>query len=261
MDTRMKRTSFSDLKVGQYNITAFYEGHGRYNSSTLKYDLEVRPIYEYEFAADVKDTVVDNKTNATVTLPEDATGKIVIGDIEVVITEPVTVIELPSSDIVGTNNVTVKYVPDADSKYAPRELVALYNVYKVKTEITLEITNSTTANPVTIVANINATGNVTFIVNGKEYSRKISENKSTLQLNDVAGGEYKVTAVYAENAKYLNSTADDTYAVDKIASEIEEFVVNPGEIRTDETATVTVKVPGRGIVTFTVHGVDTNVTV
>jgi len=260
-DNGFNKIIFTDLKVGTYTISAYYKGHGKYNDSTLNYKLVIRPIYEYAASAVANDTVMGNTTNVTVTLPEDATGKIVIGDIEVKITEPVTVIELPSSAVVGTNNVTVKYVPDADSKYAPRELVALYNVAKVDTEIVLEITNSTTANPVTIVANINATGNVTFIVNGKEYSRKITQNKSTLELSDVAGGEYSVTAVYAGNAKYVNSTAGDKFTVEKIASEIEEFIVDPGEIQTDGTATVTVKVPGSGIVTITVNGKDTNVTV
>ena len=122
---------------------------------------------------------------------------------EVKITEPVTVIELRSSAVVGTNKVTVKYVPDGDSKYAPRELVALYNVAKVDTEIVLEITNSTTANPVTIVANINATGNVTFYVDGNIVENVTVVNGiAILNVVKPAGGEHVVNVTYNGDSAY-----------------------------------------------------------
>ena len=258
--SKFNKTAFTGLKVGTYTISAYYEGQGRYNSSTLTYGLVIRPIYEYEFSASVNDTVMDNKTNVTVNLPEDATGKIVIGDIESPVTGAKTVIELPEQNKLGKNNVTVKYVPDEDSKYSAREMTALYEISKVDTSISINIVNKTTADPVTITATITAEGNVTFIVNGKKYSKEIISNVATLELTYVAGGEYNVTAIYGGNEKYNNSTANDTYTVEKINSTI-SIEVNPSTIKTNESATVTVEVQGSGIVTITVNGVKTNVTV
>ena len=258
--SKFNKTAFTGLKVGTYTISAYYEGQGRYNSSTLTYELVIRPIYDYEFSASVNDTVMGNKTNVTVNLPEGATGKIVIGDFESPVIGAKTVIELPEQNKLGKNNVTVKYVPDEDSKYSAHEMTVLYEISKVDTSISLSIVNKTTADPVTIAAAITAEGNVTFIVNGKKYSREIISNVATLELTDVAGGEYDVTAIYDGSEKYNNSTANDTYTVEKINSTI-SIEVNPTTIKTDEGATVTVEVQGSGIVTITVNGVETNVTV
>ena len=259
-DSGFNKTVFTDLKVGTYVITAYYKGQGRFNDSTIKYELVIRPIYEYEFSAAVNNTVVGNKTNVTVNLPAGASGKLVIGDIEADVNGTQTIIELAEQTQFGKNNVTVKYVPDEDSKYAGRELTVFYDVAKVDTEIALTVVNKTTADPVTITAAIKAEGNVTFIINGKKYSREIKENAATLELTDVAGGEYNVTAVYEGNDKYAGSSANDTYTVEKIDSAI-SIDVTPDAIKTDENATVTVNVDGSGIVTFTVNGIKTNVSV
>lgn len=258
--SKFNKTAFTGLNVGTYTITAHYEGQGRYNSSTLTYELVIRPIYEYEFSASVNDTVMGNKTNVTVNLPEGASGNIVIGEIEQKVEGTKTVIELPEQKILGKNNVTVKYVPDEDSKYASRELTVLYEISKVDTSIALSVVNKTTADPVIITAAITAEGNVTFVVNGKKYSKEIISNVATLELTDVAGGEYNVTAIYDGSEKYGNSTANETYTVEKINSTI-SIDVDPTTIRTDEGATVTVNVQGSGIVTITVNGIKTNVTV
>ena len=254
------KTVFTDLKVGTYVITAYYKGQGRFNDSTIKYELVIRPIYEYDFSAAVNNTVVGNKTNVTVNLPAGASGKLVIGDIEADVKGTQTIIELAEQTQFGKNNVIVKYVPDEDSKYAGRELTVFYDVAKVDTEIALTVVNKTTADPVTITAAIKAEGNVTFIINGKKYSREIKENAATLELTDVAGGEYNVTAVYEGNDKYAGSSANDTYTVEKIDSAI-SIDITPDAIKTDQNATVTVTVDGSGIVTFTVNGIKTNVSV
>ncbi len=262
-DNGFNKIIFTDLKVGTYTISAYYKGHGKYNDSTLKYKLVIRPIYEYGASAVANDTVMGNTTNVTVTLPEDATGYILIGDKNTTVKPVKTVIELPVQDKLGKNNIAVKYVPDSDSKYAAREFTVVYDVAKVDTEITLTFVNSTTDNPVTITAAINAEGSVIFDVNGTKYSREInSDGKAVLELDNVAGGKYNVTATYAGNGFYANSSANGSFAVEKIDSALSDFKPDKDPITTDETATVSVNVgDGTGIVTFTVNGVETNVTV
>ena len=258
--TGFNKTSFEGLKVGTYNISAYYYGHGRYNASTLKYELNVHPIYEFEFTASANNTVVGNKTNVTVILPEGATGTIRIGDIEHAVDGTRTVVELPEQNTFGRNNITVEYIPDEDSKYSNRELTVLYDVAKVDTEIILSIINGTTDEEVTVTATIAAEGNVTFIINGKRYSREISDNRAVLELGQIAGGNYNVTAEYGGTYKYANSTANDTFTVWKLNSTI-SISLSKDSIKADSEATVTVTVEGTGTVTFTVNGADTNVTV
>ena len=259
-DAGFNKTTFTGLKVGTYIITAYYKGVGRYNDSTLKYKLVIRPIYDYEASAVANDTVYGNTTNVTVTLPEDATGWIVIGDIEQLIDSTKTVVELQPQTQLGINNVTVRYVPDENSKYAARNFTVLYDVDKVDTEIALTVESSTTDEKVTITAGIKAEGSVIFDINGTKYPREIIGGQAILELENVVGGKYNVTAIYEGSEKYKNSTASQLFTVEKIDSAI-SIAVNPETINADETATVTVNVDGSGIVTFNVNGVETNVTV
>ena len=259
-DAGFNKTTFTGLKVGTYLITAYYKGVGRYNDSTLKYNLVIRPIYEYEASAVANNTVYGNTTNVTVTLPEDATGRIVIGDIEQLIDSTKTVIALPPQTQLGINNVTVRYMPNENSKYAPRNFIVLYEVSKVVTEISMTVESATTEN-VIITAEIKAEGSVIFDINGTKYTREITANKAILELNNVAGGKYNVTAIYKGSEKYSNSTASRLCTVDKVDSTIPEINIDKNSINTNETATVTVNVDGSGIVTFTVNNNEINVTV
>ena len=244
---RFNKTEFTGLKVGEYTITAYYYGSQNYNTVTIPDKFTVHPIYNFEFSADVDDTVYGNATNITVNLSPDATGSIKIGNQETHIEGAVTVIELPIQNIAGKNNVIVKYIPDADSKYGASELVVYYNVAKKSTEITIaDISGIKVGDDVEIIASAYDGANIVFYVDGV----KLDSNT----LEDVSAGSHTIVASVDETDNWLSASANKTFTVTKHNVDI-SVSGTPAKVGEKSTITVTCNAD-EGIVVINVNGTE-----
>ncbi|WP_407374644.1 Ig-like domain-containing protein, partial [Methanobrevibacter sp.] len=244
ISNRFNKTEFENLPVGKYTITAHYYGTTNYNEVTVPGEFIVRPIYTFEFNATAKDTVWGNKTNVTVSLPSDATGTIKIGNIETPIEGPSTLIELPVQTVAGKNNVTVKYVPDANSRYSADEITVFYNVAKRVAEISIaDIAGVKAGDDVSVVVTAYDGADIVVYVDGVETST----------VENIAAGTHTVVATVAETDSYLAASATKTFTVTKNDVEIS---VSGSETKAGEKSTITVDITdgATGIVVINVNG-------
>lgn len=208
INNRFNKTEFEGLKVGNYTIIAFYYGSLNYNEATVPDEFTVHPIYTFEFSAEVNDTVCGNTTNATINLSPDATGSIQIGTAVHPIEGAVTVIELPVQNRAGKNSVTVKYIPDKDSKYGAREIVVYYNVVKKPTEITIaDIGDKKAGDEVAFEVSSYPNAQIVLYFDGVKLDSNTIEN--------ISAGTHTIMANVAETEQYLSGTANKTFTVTK----------------------------------------------
>ena len=240
------KTVFSNLKVGEYTITAHYYGSQNYNELTIPDEFIVRPIHEFEFSAVVNDTVWGNKTNATVKISSDATGSIQIGNVEKPIEGSVTVIELPVQEIAGKNNVCVKYIRDENSRYADKELVVYYNVAKKSAEITIaDISDIKAGSDLTVAVSAYEGADIVIYLDGEKLESNTIEN--------ISAGTHTIIATAAENSQYLKATANKTFTVTKTDIEL-SVSGTPAKVNEKSTINVVITEGVTGTVIVNVNG-------
>lgn len=94
---------------------------------------------------------------------------------------------------------------------------------------------------VTIISTINpdATGNVVFTFQGKEYLTKIENGQATLKLN-LMPGNYDIKVRYGGDKNYIPSKNNLTFTVDKLDSNLN---ITSNDIIEGENATVVITLP------------------
>ena len=237
----------SGLKVGTYNVTARFNGSERYSESEITKEFSVKQIYNYEFAVSVNDTVIGQATNATVTLPDGATGNLVIDGNEVVIS---SIITLPVQNVAGKNNVTVKYVPDEESDYAPGEFTAYYNVAKKEAEISIEVGNVEIAKDIEITVKSYDGAAIRVSVDG--IPQTLTENR--FKINATAG-VHTIIAAVAESDEYLSASANTTFEVKKLVPTLK---VNASDVKVGEKLCIDINITdsATGMVVVNVNGTN-----
>ena len=122
--------------------------------------------------------------------------------------------------------------------------------YKTSKNITITSRNTTTLTlgvkeinktDVTIISTINpdATGNVVFTFQGKEYLKKIENGQATLKLT-LMPGTYDIKVRYGGDKNYIPSKDNLTFTVDKLDL---KFNITANDIICGENATVSVILP------------------
>ena len=190
-----------NLPVGDYDVTATYEGVSTTSKVTVKSTLTT---------ADATGTYLNSKVSATFS---DVDGKDLAskrvtfkaGDKTYTATTNSKGIATADVDLeVGTYTVTA--INPVNNEQKQFKLV----IDKASSAIALDskqingvTTLTATLTPAT------ATGNVVFNVNGEEKSAPIKNGKATLTLSDLEPGDYNVTASYSGD-KNLNASTSST---------------------------------------------------
>lgn len=150
-----------------HEVKINYTGDEKYTANENTTTIKVNPITSFTFTVSVNDTKLNEKTNATIILPNDATGKIKIGDVEYDISN---IIELPVQKITGKNNITVYYIPDETAKYAKTNITVHYNVVKLNQKIELNNVNAIIGDEIKIPVTSTGNSELTVIVDATEYN-------------------------------------------------------------------------------------------
>ena len=102
---------------------------------------------------------------------------------------------------VGDKTVNVTY--NGDDRFLPSENSTNFTVGRTTAEINLVVQNITYGEIETIIAFINATGNVTLKLDGAEIDTvNIVDGKAVFDIPYLNAGNYTVEAIYNGNAKY-----------------------------------------------------------
>ena len=229
------------LEAGDKTVAVKYDGDKNYveNSTTGQFTVSKRPS---TVSASGKDIKVGNDEVITVTVPSDATGRVLVdidgvGYYGTIVNGKAKVIipELPS----GEYTATVTY--EGDGKYLPNTTTTQFTVTKVSTPISAtgdEIYQGEDAN---VVVNLpsDATGTVTITVDGKEYTEEVKDGKAKFVIPGLTEGDHVVTASYSGDKKYeANDTITDIDVIYKDSpspSQDGGDAVKPGEGAVDLT--------------------------
>ena len=200
---------YTPSKVGNYTLSAVYEGTTIYKSSNETTTLIVGEEEPYNISA--PDVIKDygGSENLEITLTK---GDTPIANANVNI-------NLLGKDYTKTTDSKGKaYMPinlnagsyDAVVSYEDVSATAKVTVNQLTTATTLSYVNNT-CDSVILTAVVNpstATGNIVFNVNGKAYTVEISNGKATYDLTNLVPGFYSVKSTYNGDTNHKISTSN-----------------------------------------------------
>ena len=254
------------LAAGNKTAVIRYSGDDKYDSSITTATFSVSKVN-----ATIESTIDDSKVGenvvVNVVLPDDATGVVLI-DIGGVgyyanVTDGVAHVEIPRIPS-GYYNVTITYT--GDDKYSSVTNTTSFNMSKVESFVVPNAINITYGESEVITLDVpeDATGNVTLVINGVEYTLSpngevlsVSPNANTytvavsggygvITISGLPEGEYTVSARYNGDDKYFVATNSTKFRVSK--SKLTMEVIDQGngtvlvKLPSDATGNVTIKV-------------------
>ena len=229
------------LSQGIYDIKAIYLGDDQYleseNATTVKVDKVPSDV---EAAAD--DITVGEKAIIEINLPSDATGVAVVTidgkDYNVTIGGGKGVLVVPGLKV-GSYDVSVKY--NGDKKYIPSSSKTAFTVKPVNTTADdVKVTDNGNGTVVITVPE-NATGNVTVIIDGKNYTANVTNGTAVVDLGNSTPGEHNITVIYSGDENHTAIEVNKTITIPKYETPIS---IDVKDAKVGETVTVTVSVPG-----------------
>ena len=256
----------SDLKADDYTVEVKYAGDNNYNEAAGSAEFSVLKITP-EMDVVVDGTVFGEDLTIDVSLPADATGKVVITvngeDYTAAIENGVASVTVSGLEA-GDYTVSVKYA--GDDNYNAAEVTKGVNVAKAQPVLGVVIADVDYGNGFVIEATLTGvnsaplSGNVLVTVNGKEYTVKVADGKGIATGDKLAAGTYAFAAAWAGDDNYNIVTENGDFKVNKIDSSV---VVNVNNIKVGEELTITVNVPSdaTGDVTVSVDGKEYNVAI
>ncbi|MBR6024818.1 MAG: hypothetical protein IK044_07710 [Methanobrevibacter sp.] len=199
----------SDLPVGNITVPVTYSGDNYYDSVEGSVNVTVNPKKTATISIDAPAITVGENATVTVTLPEDASGSVTVGD-EIVPVVNGTAVAVLSDLPVG--NITLPVTYSGDEKYNP-----------IETEVNITVNEDTSdiikapdvtkyfGGPERFVVNVtdyqgNPLENMSVVINinNKNYTRFTDENGSASIALNLPSRTYNAT-VTVEN-RTVNST-------------------------------------------------------
>lgn len=213
-----------DLIPGEYNATVSYAGDEKYNSVSkeFKFILKMDPNVDVSVE---NITVGENATVFVSVNPEIASGVTVVlnGNHTVDIVDGkgnVTVSNL------AAGNYTVKAKFEGNDKYSEYEIEKTFSVLKIRLS---EDAISVDGNKFSIDVPSQASGNFTVRAD-RDYTEMISNGKASIELTDLAPGEYDVLITYSGDDTYDSLSKTSKLIVPRydcpISANVEDIYVN-----------------------------------
>ena len=240
-----------DLKVDTYTVKVTYNGDGKYLPNNNETTFKVSKV-------DSDDIKVVDQGNGTVviTVPgEDGNVTVKVGND----TYNVTVVN--GTAVVTLNNATpgeheIEVIYSGDENHNGTSTNSTVNIPKYDTPMSIEVSDGKVGEKVKVTVNVpgNATGNVTIEINGKKYTKEITDGKAVFDVEGLLSGNKTVTATYDGDDNYVANSTTDVFKVDKNPAPISAEVDNS----TEGQVTITVNLPNdaTGYVIVNVDGVD-----
>ena len=202
--------TISNLTVGKYDISAVYDGDDKYLENSAKSSVIVAKVSDYTIDANATTVRQGENTTVTVTVPDDATGKVSVKIIN----------NTYESDI--ENGQAILNVTDLDEGLYEAEITYYGNGKYIQKSTKLNITVLPPKNVVLTVEDVekyfkgperlvvevkdiygNPLNNVSvsITINGNTYSRSVENGTASLGLN-LNSGEYIANVVFNGTDNY-----------------------------------------------------------
>lgn len=154
----------------------------------------------------------------------------------------------------GKYKVSAKYLGDLTYGTSVSNTVS-FNVSKIDSTMNINVKDITFGEIAIITANlpVSSTGNVTYIINNKNYTASVKDGVAKLELGDLTSGTYKIVAKYAGDNNYNPCENSALFKVNKIESSLK---ITLSEVKVGEDVIITVNAPSdaSGSIAFDVNG-------
>ncbi|MBE6506259.1 MAG: hypothetical protein E7Z73_11125, partial [Methanobrevibacter millerae] len=226
------------LGGGVYNITVKYLGDDKYLDVNNTTDFKVSKLPS-TVSVKADNITVGEKAVIEITVLKDATGNVTVTvdnkDYNVSVSDGKGILVVPGLKV-GNYTVDVKYL--GDRKYDENTNVTKFTVNKLETNeiIVVDQGNGT----VVVVVSGNATGNVTIIVEGQNFTGPVINGTAIINLTNVTPGTHNITVIYSGDDTHTNSTVNGTVTIPKLSTPIK---VDVSDIHVGEIAYINVTVP------------------
>ena len=240
-----------DLPVGNYTVEAIFDGCKKYEPSNNTAQFTVSKIKSVIRPIDLGNNTV------IVVVPENATGNVTIkvGNNTYVanVTNGTATITL-DNETPGTHDITVIY--SGDDNHTSTSVDSTVNIIKLDTPIKVSVKDIKVGDDevVTVTLPKDATGKVTFEIDGRKYTVDVKDGKATVNIPNLAAGSKTIAVSYSGDAKYLPNTSTAKFKVSKRESTISAKSKNIN-VGTDEVIIVNVPKDATGRVLVNINGV------
>ncbi|PWB88283.1 Ig-like domain repeat protein [Methanobrevibacter thaueri] len=209
----------SNSKI-EYTLTAL--GNGKLTASYMNINTTVN----FEFVKTnpnikitTEDIMLGDDLIVKINLPKDITGNITVK-----IDDYSQTNQINSSNLVFTfknlkaNNYIIKSLYSGDNKYLSKEISNLVSVSKYESTTSLDIGAVNVGEDVilTITPPSDATGNVTLNINNVAETLILNNSKANYTIKNIKRGDYKISATYNGDDKYLASSDSKFIEVDNL---------------------------------------------
>ena len=193
-----------NLAFGNKTVAVKYSGDDSYNENYTTGQFEVSKVPS-SISASGKDITVGKDEVITVTVPSDATGKVIItidgvgyyGDI-INGKAKIIIPELAA----GKYSATVTY--EGDDKYLESSAPVTFTVNKVKAPVRAEADDINEGEDATVIVHVpsDATGTVTITIDEKHYTANVDNGVAVFVIPGLTRGDHNIVAFYSGDDKY-----------------------------------------------------------
>ena len=248
--------SRSNIPQGNYTAVITYMGDDRFNanSTTVYFTVSRMPV---DITITAHDVFIGQEVNFTIETSKPITDQVTVridnrNYTAVLYNGKGNLIVLGQN--VGLHNVTVFYAGDKD--YLPANDTINVTVYgKLPTSVTVNVTNITVGESVTIYINLtgDVNGTVAIAMLGNPIIVQMVNGTGNYTYYNLTARDYHFTVAYFESEFYLASNATGDFTVFKKNSPISANVTNAtvGDV---EVITVNLPTNATGTVLLTVNG-------
>ena len=242
-----------DVHVGEHEVQVTYNGDDKYMPANTTTSLTVKPA---ETSPDDIKVVDQGNGTVVITVPgKEGNVTVKIGDetYNATVVNGTAVVTLTNATP-GVHEIDVAY--SGDENHTGASTKANVTIPKYETPMSIEVVPGKVDETTTVTVNVpeNATGEVTIEINGKTYSKEITDGKAVFEVDGLLSGNKTVAATYAGDDNYVLNSTTANFTVDKNPAPISVEVDNS----TSGQATITVTLPddATGYVIVNVDGVD-----
>ena len=193
--------------------------------------------------------LVDDDLIVKISLPNDISGNLTI-----------SVSNQSQFKVIDSNNLVFNFTDmvlnySGDEKYRAKEIISRLIVSKHPSFTNLNLSEINVGEDliITITAPSDATGNVSLYINNKLETLTLNESKANYAIKNITRGDYRITAIYNGDDKYLESSDYRFIEVDNINSTLSSIIedITYGEnvcvqifLNDDATGNVSVTIDG-----------------
>ena len=201
-----------------YTLTAFEDGTLKINYN----DFTASKSFEFlksnpSLSLTTDDVMVGEDIVIKVNLPSDCEGNLTVNVGNVSKTNSTSSPIFTFSDLkAGTYNINIIY--SGDKKYVSKNLTSSVNVDKYNSTTLLNISEVNVGRDVllTITTTDSSTGTIILNINNNTQTLTLNNSKTSYTIKNIMRGDYRITAVYSGDEKYLSSQDSRFIEVDNL---------------------------------------------